>query len=119
MASPKWFGPSLTVPDSGQGICHGVGRYVIWISPHVVRSSVATPATQVRILDSRSVRQSISREKLAYEVAKTVLMFAQPQVRPPSFKTTPSFLSGGLRVLYRTEKGQAPKAPQIATECGP
>ena len=35
---------------------------------------------QVRILDSRSVRQSISREKLAYEVAKTVLAFGQPQV---------------------------------------
>ncbi|KAF9785539.1 hypothetical protein BJ322DRAFT_837891 [Thelephora terrestris] len=33
---------------------------------------------QVRVLDSRSVQQSISREKLAYEVAKTVHMFSQP-----------------------------------------
>ncbi|KAF9650499.1 hypothetical protein BDM02DRAFT_1381798 [Thelephora ganbajun] len=39
---------------------------------------------QVRILDSRSVRQSISREKLAYEVAKTVSAFAQPQNRKRS-----------------------------------
>ena len=43
-------------------------------------------AMQVRILDSRSVRQSISREKLAYEVAKTLLAFAQPQVRPTTFR---------------------------------
>lgn len=44
------------------------------------QSLTSHPATQVRILDSRSVRQSISREKLAYEVAKTVRAFAQPQV---------------------------------------
>jgi len=58
---------------------------------------------QVRILDSRSVRQSISREKLAYEVAKTVQAFAQSQVRSTTFTAAPRALSGGLRILYRTE----------------
>lgn len=73
--------PPLTVLDSGQDTCRGVGRYVVWPSPRDSRSPAATiHITQVRILDSRSVRQSISREKLAYEVAKTVLAFAQPQV---------------------------------------
>lgn len=49
--------------------------------------------TQVRVLDSRSVQQSISREKLAYEVAKTVFKFAQPEVWPTTFTVVVRFLS--------------------------
>lgn len=66
------------VPDSGQAMRRGVGRQVVWITPNASDSRAAT--TQVRVLDSRSVQQSISREKLAYEVAKTVFRFTQPEV---------------------------------------
>ena len=35
---PNWFGSLLTVPDSGQDICHGVGRYVACIFPYAACS---------------------------------------------------------------------------------
>jgi len=39
---PDWPGPSLTAPDSGQGICRGIDRCVVCISPHDGYSPAAT-----------------------------------------------------------------------------
>ena len=83
--------------------------YHVYLSMAATHSQRHPFITQVRVLDSRSIQQSISREKLAYEVAKTVFRFVESQVRATAHSVL-SFSSVERKLTYLLQSGRQTSA---------
>ena len=65
MVCPNRPGPLLTAPDSGQDICHGIDRYVVWISPYCGHSPTATTLHHTGQDPRLSKRATVDKQRKA------------------------------------------------------